>query len=96
MGYEVYLPTNSIGSDSKEARGEYVAIPWQKGGDDVIREEYNEKGSVSLIKGGGNYLKGRFSTSSLNIFFVVIQFTYCVLYPCCFCKLLGLCFMHRL
>ena len=32
MGYEVYLHTDSIGSDSKEARGEYVAIPWQKGG----------------------------------------------------------------
>ena len=27
VGYEVYLPTNSIGSDSKEARGEYVVIP---------------------------------------------------------------------
>ena len=39
MGYEVYLPTDLIGSDSKIARGEYVAIPWQKGGDDVIREE---------------------------------------------------------
>ena len=37
MGYEVYLPTNSIGSDSKEARRGYVVIPWQKGGDDVIR-----------------------------------------------------------
>ena len=37
MGYEVYLPTNSIGLDSKEARRGYVAIPWQKGGDDVIR-----------------------------------------------------------
>ena len=57
MGYEVYLPTDSIGSDSKEARRGYVAIPWQKGGDDV---EYNERGSVSLIKGGGNYLRGRF------------------------------------
>ena len=64
MGYEVYLPTYSIGSDSKAARGEYVAIPWQKGG-----EEYNERGSVSLIKRGGNYLRGRFSTNSLNIFF---------------------------
>ena len=76
MGYEVYLPTNSIRSDSKEARGEYVVIPWQKGGDDVIREEYNEKGSVSLIKGGGNYLRGRFSANSLNIFLVVIQYIF--------------------
>ena len=32
-------------------------------------------GSVSLIKGGGNYLRGRFSASSLNIFLVVIQFS---------------------
>ena len=32
MGYEVYLPTDSIGLDSKAARGEYVAIPRQKGG----------------------------------------------------------------
>ena len=69
MGYEVYLPTDSIGSDSKAARGEYVAIPWQNGGDDVIREEYNKRGSVSLIKGGGNYLMGRFSANNLNIFF---------------------------
>ena len=69
MGYEVYLPTDSIGSDSKVVRGEYVAIPWKNGGDDVIREEYNKRGSVSLIKGGGNYLRGRFSANSLNIFF---------------------------
>ena len=27
MGYEVYLPTDLIGLDSKTARGEYVAIP---------------------------------------------------------------------
>jgi len=27
MGYEVYLPTYSIGLDSKEARRGYVAIP---------------------------------------------------------------------
>ena len=57
MGYEVYLPIDSIGLDSKEVRKGYVAIPWQKGGDDV---KYNERGSVSLIKGGGNYLRGRF------------------------------------
>ena len=69
MGYEVYLSTDSIGLDSKEARRGYVGIPWQKGGDDAIREEYNERGSISLIKGGGNYLKGRFSANSLNIFF---------------------------
>ena len=55
MGYEVYLPTNSIRLDSKATRGEYVAIPCQKGG-----EEYNERGSDSLIKGGENYLRGRF------------------------------------
>ena len=71
MGYEVYLPTDSIGSDSKAARGEYVAIPCQKGG-----EEYNERGSVSLIKGGANYLRGRFSANSLNIFLVVIQYIF--------------------
>ena len=64
MGYEVYLPSDSIGSNSKVARGEYLAIPWQKGG-----EEYNARGSVRLIKGGGNYLSGRFSANSLNIFF---------------------------
>ena len=52
VGYKVYLPTNSIGSDSKEARKGYVAIPWQKGGD--------ERGSDSLIKKGGNYLRGSF------------------------------------
>ena len=63
MGYEVYLPSDSIGSDSKVVREEYLAIPRQKGG-----EEYNERGSVSLIKGGGNYLKGRFSANSLNFF----------------------------
>ena len=57
MGYEVYLSTNSIGLDSKEARRGYVGIPWQKGGDDV---KYNERGNVSLIKGGRNYLRGRF------------------------------------
>ena len=73
MGYEVCLPSDSIGSDSKAARGEYVAIPCQKGG-----EEYNERGSVSLIKGGGNYLRGRFSANSLNIFFVVIQYIFLV------------------
>ena len=43
VGYEIYLPTNSIGSDSKEARRGYVAIPWQKGGDD-------DRGST--MKGG--------------------------------------------
>ena len=37
MGYEVYLLIDSIGSDSKEVRRGYVAIPLQKGGDDVIR-----------------------------------------------------------
>ena len=37
MGYEVYLPIDSIGSNSKEARRRYVVIPLQKGGDDVIR-----------------------------------------------------------
>ena len=57
MRYEVYLPTDSIGLDSKEARRGYIAIPWQKGGDDV---KYNERESVSLIKGGGNYLRERF------------------------------------
>ena len=57
MGFEVYLLTDSIRSDSKETRRGYVVIPWQKGGDDV---KYNEKGNVSLIKGGGNYLRGRF------------------------------------
>ena len=46
MGYEVYLPTNSIRSDSKEARRGYVAIPSQKGGDDVIREGNVMKGGV--------------------------------------------------
>ena len=76
MGYEVYLPTNSIRLDSKATRGEYVAIPCQKGG-----EEYNERGSVSLIKGGGNYLRGRFSAISLNNFFVVIQFFNFVFVP---------------
>ena len=89
MRYEVYLPTDSIGLDSKTARGEYVAIPCQKGG-----EEYNERGSVSLIKGGGNYLRGRFSANSLNIFFSCYSVYLYVLYPCCFCKFLGLCFMQ--
>ena len=63
MGYEVYLPTNSIGSNSEEARRGYVVIPWQKGGDEVIRGiqwEYNERGSDSLIKRGENYLSERF------------------------------------
>ena len=67
MGYGVYLPSVLIGSDSKAAKGEYLVIPWQKGG-----EEYNERGSVSLVKGGGNYLRGRFSSNGLNIFFLVV------------------------
>ena len=56
VGYEIHLSTNSIGSDSEEARRRYgLAIPWQKGGDDVLH-----RGRNSLIKGGEVYQKGRF------------------------------------
>ena len=65
MGYEVYLPSNLIGSNSKATKGEYVAIPWQKGG-----EEYNEKGRFSVDQ------RGRFSVNSLNIFLVVFQYIF--------------------
>ena len=51
-------------------------------------------GDFQLIKGEGNYLRGRFSANSLNIFFSYYSVYLYVLYPCCFCKLLGLCFMH--
>ena len=50
-------------------------------------------GDFQLIKGGGNYLRGRFLANSLKFFLVVMQYIF-YLYPCCFCKLLGLCFMH--
>ena len=53
MGYEVYLPSDSIESNSKVARGEYVAIPWQKGG-----EEYNERGRFSTDQRGRKLSKG--------------------------------------
>ena len=56
VGYEIHLSTNSIGSDLKEARRRYgLAIPWQKGGDDVLH-----RGRNSLIKGREVYQRGRF------------------------------------
>ena len=42
---------------------------------DKKRERNTMKGGdFQLIKGGGNYLRGRFSVNSLNIFLVVIQY----------------------
>ena len=75
MGYEVYLPIDSIGSDSKAARGEYVAIPCQKGA-----EEYNERGSVSLIK-GGELFKGEIFSKQFKHFFSCYSVYLYVMYP---------------
>ena len=64
MGYGVYLPSDLIRSDSKAARGEYLIIPWQKGG-----EEYNEKGRK--LSKGEIFIK-RFK----HFFLVVIQYIF--------------------
>ena len=49
MGYEVYLTSNSIGSDSVKARRECIAY------------SMTERGTDSLIRGGGYYLRGSVS-----------------------------------
>ena len=86
MGYEVYLTSNSIGSDSVKARRECIAY------------SMTERGTDSLIRGGGYYLRGSvsaffFSSSCYICFSLSCYIVFCTWFvPMCLCKLLGLCF----
>ena len=83
MGYEVYLSSNSVGSNSEKARSEYKAYSMTKRGSD----RPDQRGRI-LPKGECFCILLQF----MLLYVLQFKLLYCALYPCCLCKLLGLCY----
>ena len=91
MGYEVYLTSNSIGSNSEKARREYIAYSMTKRGSDRSdqRGRILPKGECFCIRVSTFF----FSSSCYICFGLSCYIVFCIWFvPMCLCKLLGLCF----